>query len=204
MGKKSSLAEVLAEGKERLEASRSSSSSSPPVRDVPMNAKLPGGLTLKGFMKKNGVDYAEAAAIYKAYTADVEADELKIAKYGLPSAPVATPARAKGSKPALDDQVVEATGKKNVRRQRVRKLLLRARKQNPKPRMRLRKLLLQARSQNPKPRMRLRKRLLQARRPNPKPRMRLRKRLLQARSQNPKPRNLLRLSLRTPRQNLRL
>ena len=128
MGKKASLSEVLAEGKERLEAakaskaSKSSSSASPPVRDVPMNAKLPGGITLKGYMKQHGIDYQEAAAIYKAYTADVAADELKIARYGLPSAPVDTPARAKTtavakkSRPAPEEQIVEAeaTNKSSV------------------------------------------------------------------------------------------
>ena len=118
MGKKASVADVLAEGKERLEASKEPSSSSKrPVRDVAMNAKLPGGLTLKGFMAKHGVDYEEAAAIYKAYTRDVAADDLKIAKYGLPSPPVPTPARGKtpasavqkGSKADLDEQqMVEA------------------------------------------------------------------------------------------------
>ena len=98
MGKKS-INEVLAHGKalnRAVKKSRESTGSEEvPEYPVPLNSKLPGGLTLKGFMKKQGVSYEEACRIYHAYQdhAAEEEDKLSKRKAAHGDRPVATPAR---------------------------------------------------------------------------------------------------------------
>ena len=101
MGKKS-INEVLAHGKalqkalkESGEKGESAGSAEDPEYPVPLNSKLPGGLTLKGFMKKQGVSYEEACRIYHAYQdhAAEEEDKLQKRKAVHGDRPVATPAR---------------------------------------------------------------------------------------------------------------
>ena len=129
MGKKASLNDVLAKGKAKhqkaAEERRSANPGLPAVMDVPLGTKLPGGLTLKGFMKKHTVSYEEAVRVYKAFSEAAEIDDKKIAKYGLPT-PVPTPARAgkklpkgKGSEPedAEDPAGSKASSKRKAKQQ---------------------------------------------------------------------------------------
>ena len=129
MGKKASLNEVLAKGKAKnkkaAEARNLANPGLPAVMDVPLTTRLPGGLTLKGFMKKHEVCYEEAVRVYQAFSEVAEIDDKNIAKYGLPT-PVPTPARAgkklptgKGSDPedAEDPAASKASSKRKAKQQ---------------------------------------------------------------------------------------
>ena len=113
MGKKGGLHDVLAKGKEALEAARETPVPSPRVS---LNAKLPGGLTLKGFMAQNNITREEAERIYEAYTKMDAEDEKKIALRGLPAT---TPASASGPKSKAEKEKPEkpssSTSKKRAK-----------------------------------------------------------------------------------------
>ena len=74
MGKKGGINEVLAKGKALHKAMKEN----PPAEElpeeyrVPLTAKLPGGITLQGFMKRNSLTYKEACKVYHAYTSYAE------------------------------------------------------------------------------------------------------------------------------------
>ena len=97
MGKKDSLHQVLAKGKALHKAMKDGKQCTvddvPEGRKVAMNARLPGGLTLKGLMDRDSLSYAEAVSVYHAYK-DYAAEELEKVSNGTKKRPVATPARA--------------------------------------------------------------------------------------------------------------
>ena len=62
MGKKAGINDILAKGKALHKAIKENPPAKelPPEHAVPLTAKLPGGITLQGFMKKNSLTYEEA------------------------------------------------------------------------------------------------------------------------------------------------
>ena len=82
MGKKASLKDILAKGKAALEADEPQASAS-----VPLKSKLPNGLTIKEFMKQNGVTREEATSIYCACMKAEAAERKKIKLHGPSHAP---------------------------------------------------------------------------------------------------------------------
>ena len=115
MGKKASVSEVLSEGKAKSKkACEAKEPSLPKDLEVPLTAKLPGGQTLKAFMKKQKITYEEAVEVYMAYKKEEEKENRKIAKHGLP---VATPVRseAKPSKVAKQKPEAESEALEDVK-----------------------------------------------------------------------------------------
>ena len=114
MGKKS-INEVLAHGKalqkavkESREKGESAGSAEDPEYPVPLNSKLPGGLTLKGFMKKQGVSYEEACRIYHAYQDHAAEEEDKLEKRrGVAAAKAKAKTKAKSNAEATPDATPE-------------------------------------------------------------------------------------------------
>ena len=101
---KGGINEALAKGKAFNKAVKDMKSLSEepeemPDFPVPLSSTLPGGLTLKGFMKKHGISYAEACRVYHAYTAYADEEAEKLKKREPETRPVATPARGKPSLP---------------------------------------------------------------------------------------------------------
>ena len=75
---------------------------------VPLTAKLPGGVTLKGFMKAKNITYEEAVVIYNAYTSMADLEEKKEAKTARPVATAARAAPKRASRNPTPEQAAEA------------------------------------------------------------------------------------------------
>ena len=124
MVKKGDLHEKLAAGKAlnkalketKAKTAASEAAAPEPEIKVPLNAKLPGGMTLKGYMAKHGLSYSEAATVYEAFTSYSMEEDAKLkarqANHGdgpeeeTTARPVATPARAvpKGKEKPVEEE----------------------------------------------------------------------------------------------------